>query len=115
MFGDTNLVKNAEKSAPSRRVTCDWEPITKNQSDMGKIIKGNRALALELGVHYNTVSRWKQEGILEKGILAEVRRVILWDLDMVKQALRENPYQVRRDMPLWPPMQQKKKKKWGSL
>lgn len=51
-------------------------------------IKGNKALAAELGVGVRTVQRWRREGILTPAILADFRRTIIYDLDKVLLALR---------------------------
>lgn len=58
-------------------------------------IKGNKALAAELGVGVRTVQRWRREGILAPAILADFRRTIIYDLDKVLHALRNR---TRRPM-----------------
>ncbi|MCM1369854.1 MAG: hypothetical protein NC204_05720 [Candidatus Amulumruptor caecigallinarius] len=54
---------------------------------MGTIIKGNRGLAEALNVHYNTIGRWRKEGLLSSAIVVELGRTVRYDLDLVKQAL----------------------------
>lgn len=56
---------------------------------MGRtIIRGNKALAKELGVSERTVVSWKTKRILDKGIIAQRSRVILYDLDKVLDCLK---------------------------
>lgn len=50
-------------------------------------IRGNKALAAALGVHYNTVQTWKRTGVLAPAIVAEFRRVIIYDLKKVYECL----------------------------
>lgn len=52
------------------------------------IIRGNKALAKELGVSERTVVSWKSKRILDKGIIAERGRIILYDLDKVLDCLK---------------------------
>ena len=55
------------------------------------IIRGNKALAYALSVHHNTVYNWKKSGVLDKAILSEYGRVIIYDLDKVFQCLNHAP------------------------
>ena len=50
-------------------------------------IKGNKALAAELGVSRWTISMWKTSGVLDKAILSEFRRTIIYDLERVYECL----------------------------
>lgn len=51
------------------------------------IIKGDIALAAELGVSTRTIRTYKKEGILAKAIISNYRRFIAYDLDMVYECL----------------------------
>lgn len=51
------------------------------------IIKGNKALALEIGVSPWTICMWKSEGILDKAIISNFRRTIIYDLEKVYECL----------------------------
>ncbi len=53
----------------------------------GTMIKGNRRLAKALGVHYTTVQKWKSSGRLNKAILIQWGRVIIYDLEKVFECL----------------------------
>lgn len=57
-------------------------------------IRGNRALAEELGVHFNTVQNWRKLGILKAATLCEYGRVIIYDLEKVYECL--NHQQVKQ-------------------
>ncbi|MDE6329568.1 MAG: helix-turn-helix domain-containing protein [Muribaculaceae bacterium] len=61
-----------------------------------KIIKGNKALAAELGVSPGTVGKWKAQGVLKPAILAEYCRIILYDLDKVFGCLQHKPNNIGR-------------------
>ncbi len=54
-------------------------------------IRGNRALAEKLGVHFNTVQNWRKEGILAPAILSEYRKTIIYDLEKVYECLHHTP------------------------
>ncbi len=50
-------------------------------------IRGNKALALEIGVSPWTISMWKAEGILDNAIVSNFRRTIIYDLEKVYECL----------------------------
>lgn len=50
-------------------------------------ITGNKALALEIGVSSRTIGMWKAEGILDKAIISNFRRTIIYDLEKVYECL----------------------------
>lgn len=50
-------------------------------------VKGNRALADKLGVHYMTVQNWRKRGVLTPATIAEFGRVIIYDLEKVYECL----------------------------
>lgn len=50
-------------------------------------ITGNKALAAEIGVSPWTISTWKTSGVLDKAILSEFRRTIIYDLEKVYECL----------------------------
>lgn len=50
-------------------------------------IKGNKALAAELGVSPWTIWSWKAAGILDRAIISEFRRTIIYDLEKVYECL----------------------------
>ena len=52
-----------------------------------EIVKGNKTLALKLGVHPQTVQKWRRAGILAPAVLAEHGRVIIYDLQKVFECL----------------------------
>lgn len=54
-------------------------------------IRGNSALAQKLGVSRETVQEWRKEGVLAPATLVEFRRVIIYDLDLVYECLRNRP------------------------
>lgn len=54
-------------------------------------IRGNRALADKLGVHFNTVQKWRNQGTLKPATLCEYGRVIIYDLDKVYECLNHQP------------------------
>lgn len=53
-------------------------------------IRGNKALAGELGVHVQTVQKWRKNGILSNATLADLGKVIIYDLDKVYECLHHN-------------------------
>ncbi len=57
-------------------------------------IRGNRALAEKLGVHFTTVQKWRSLGILAPATLSEFGRVIIYDLEKVYECL--NYHTVKR-------------------
>lgn len=59
-------------------------------------IKGNKALAAHLGVHAVTVGTWKRRGILEKAILVEYGRTIVYDVEKVYECLHHRPVKPGR-------------------
>lgn len=54
---------------------------------MKTIIKGNKLLAKALGLHANTICRWRKQGLLDAATVATVGRTILYDLDLVLSTL----------------------------
>ena len=54
-------------------------------------VRGNRALADKLGVHFNTVQNWRKNGVLAPAILSEFGRIIIYDLDKVFECLNHTP------------------------
>ncbi len=54
---------------------------------MKTIIKGNKLLAKTLGLHANTIGRWRKQGLLDAATVATVGRTILYDLDLVLTTL----------------------------
>jgi len=50
-------------------------------------ITGNKALALQIGVSARTIGLWKAEGILDKAIISNFRRTIIYDLEKVYECL----------------------------
>ena len=63
--------------------------------DMATIIRGSKALAKVLGVHYNTVLRWRMEGMLTPATLADCGKTIIYDLEKVFECLKPYPIQPR--------------------
>ncbi|MBD5401148.1 DUF3853 family protein [bacterium] len=63
---------------------------------MKTIIKGNKALAQTLGVHHQTVQKWRKKGILRQATIAERGRVIIYDLDKAIACLQNNPAKPER-------------------
>lgn len=60
------------------------------------IIRGNRKLADELGVHFNTVQKWRSSGILDPATVSEYGRVIIYDLEKVLECLHHKPVKAGR-------------------
>lgn len=50
-------------------------------------VTGNKALAEALNVSPWTVWNWKSSGILDRAILSEFRRTIIYDLEKVYECL----------------------------
>lgn len=50
-------------------------------------IKGNKNLAAAIGVSRGTIWIWKSSGILDKAIISEFRRTIIYDLEKVYECL----------------------------
>lgn len=63
---------------------------------MRETIIGNKALAKQIGVHFQTVGRWKKSGVLNSAILSEYGRIIIYDLDKVYQCLNYKPVAAGR-------------------
>lgn len=61
-----------------------------------KIIKGDRKLAEELGIHRNTLTKWKRLGFLEYGTIAATGRIYLYDYDRVLEGIQRATLTVRR-------------------
>lgn len=59
-------------------------------------IRGNKALAEKLGVHFNTVQKWRSQGTLKPATLSEYGRVIIYDLDKVYECLNHRPVKQGR-------------------
>lgn len=53
-------------------------------------IRGNKALANALGVHYMTIQGWRKKKVLDPAILVEYGRVIIYDLEKVYECLRHS-------------------------
>lgn len=51
-------------------------------------IKGNKALAVILDVHPNTITRWRRQGRLDSAVVADTGRTIIYDLNKVLQSLK---------------------------
>ena len=54
-------------------------------------VTGVAKLAEALGLHKNTVSKYRSQGILQPAILSEYRRVVIFDLDKVYECLNHKP------------------------
>lgn len=54
------------------------------------LIKGNTALAAELGVSRNTVQVWRREGLLKPATVVDLRRTVVYDLDKVGLCLQNH-------------------------
>ncbi len=54
-------------------------------------IRGNQALADNLGVHRKTVENWKKKGLLAPATLVNVGRVTIYDLEEVYKCLHHSP------------------------
>lgn len=52
------------------------------------IIKGAKALAEFLGVHPNTISRWRREGRLDAATIVDTGRTIIFDLDLLPSCIK---------------------------
>lgn len=66
-------------------------PAHKNTRQMKRMtIKGNKALAAELCVSQWTIWNWKASGILDRAIISEFRRTIIYDLEKVYECLNHN-------------------------
>ncbi len=61
-----------------------------SQGNNKNLIRGNKALALMLGVHPQTVQKWRKEGLLAPAIVAEFRRIIIYDITKVLDCLRHD-------------------------
>lgn len=61
-----------------------------------KPIKGNKALAGELGVDEQTVGLWKKKGLLDPAIKGEYGRIVYYDLDKVYECLRHSKVKAGR-------------------
>lgn len=68
-------------------------------------IRCNKALAEALGVHPNTVSRWRNEGRLDKAVIADTGRVIIYDLEAVYECLSTTPRDAPQTKLKQPPQQ----------
>ncbi|MBD5183972.1 MAG: DUF3853 family protein [Bacteroidales bacterium] len=60
------------------------------------LIKGNKALAETLGVHFQTVQQWRSKGLLKDATMVERGRVIIYDLDKVFECLKYRPVSAGR-------------------
>lgn len=54
-------------------------------------IKGNKALAEEIGISLKTLYNWKREGILEPAVVFHYRRTIVYNLEKVFECLKHRP------------------------
>ncbi len=61
-----------------------------------EIIKGNKKLAEVLGVHPQTVQKWRKIRLLEDATIAEFGRVILYDLEKVLKCLHHKRVKAGR-------------------
>lgn len=61
-----------------------------------KIIKGDRKLAEALGIHRNTLTKWKKLGFLEYGTIAATGRIFLYDFDRVLEGIQRETLTLRR-------------------
>jgi hypothetical protein len=59
-------------------------------------IKGNKALAAEIGVSVRTVQEWRASGILKSATISDFRRTIIYDLDKVFECLNHKPVAAGR-------------------
>ncbi len=59
-------------------------------------IRGSKALAAELMVSQETVRKWRREGLLEPATLVDIRRVIIYDLELVYQCLNNRMLMKQR-------------------
>ena len=50
-------------------------------------VKGNKQLAKELGVSRDTVQEWRKRGILAPAVLADIGRIIIYDMEKVYECL----------------------------
>lgn len=60
------------------------------------IIKGNRALAAALGLHYQTIQNLRKRGVLKKATLSDFGKIIIYDLDKVMECLNHSPVKAGR-------------------
>lgn len=51
------------------------------------LVRGCKRLAETLGVHEQTVAKWRRLGVIDKGTVAQYGRVIIFDLDKVLACL----------------------------
>lgn len=58
---------------------------------MPRTITTTKALAAHLGVSRATVHKWKKSGILDKAILSQYGRIIIYDLDKIYTCLNHRP------------------------
>lgn len=59
-----------------------------------ELVRGNKALAQKLGVHFMTVQKWRRKGILNDATVADLGRVIIYDMNKVLDCLHN--MQVKR-------------------
>lgn len=52
------------------------------------LIRGNKALAAQIGVSQRTISQWRSEGILSDATVADFRRTIIYDIRKVFECLQ---------------------------
>lgn len=58
--------------------------------DNPNYIRGNKALADILGVHTQTVQKYRRDGILDPATVVNYQRVIIYDLKKVFECLHHN-------------------------
>ena len=59
-------------------------------------VRGNKGLAAKLKVSVGTVQRWKNDGLLEKAVICEYGRVIIYDLNKAKDCIKYMPLKAGR-------------------
>ena len=60
------------------------------------LVKGNKELAERLGVHPQTIQKWRKRGVLTKATVSDFGRTIFYDLDKVFECLNFKPVTVGR-------------------
>lgn len=62
------------------------------------LVHGNKGLAEIIGVTHNTISRWKNMGLLNRAIVVERHNVIRYDLDKALECLNGRRILARKEV-----------------
>ena len=65
-----------------------------------RIVRGKTELAKALGVCRSTIQDWSSKGFLSYGTVADVGKIVIYDVDLVLEGLRpDNLYKLNRRKP----------------